>query len=252
HTPATAPNGMVGLELLSGGENAVSVAIVDLNMPVMDGFSVVPAIHQGDPTIQCIILTGHGSLETGIQTVREQVYDYVTKSISLSDLDRVVRRAAEYARLLREKEAALTALARRSEELAASVEALKEAQDRMVRTQNAALMGQLAEGLRHELGNALTVVRLNMNLLTHYRTDAERFQRHMESMEQSMFDMERITLALRYLPSAEMEEGELLDLAELVTQAASEAEEAQPTRDVLFSLDLDRPALIRGAAFQIL
>src|SRR5215831_9292828 len=122
HTPATAPNGMVGLELLRGGENAISVAIVDLNMPVMDGFAVVRAIHQVDPTIQCIILTGHGSLETAIEAVREQVYDYVTKSISLTDLDRVVRRAAEYARLLREKEAAVTALARRSDELAASVE----------------------------------------------------------------------------------------------------------------------------------
>ena len=59
---------------------------------------------------------------------------------------------------------------------------LHETRARLLRTGNAALMGQLAEGLRHELGNALTVIRLNINLVTYYRDDPDRFNQHMKSL----------------------------------------------------------------------
>jgi two-component system, NtrC family, C4-dicarboxylate transport sensor histidine kinase DctB len=143
-------------------------------------------------------------------------------------------------------------LATRSEELAASLEALREAQGRLIRTANAALMGQLAEGLRHELGNALTIIRLNMNLLTYYRNDPERFARHMTSLGQGVQAIERIAFGLRYFPTLDADEAEVLSLSQIVRQAASQAQQAHATRSANVHLDLPDTAMMRGSVFQLL
>ncbi len=250
YSPITALDGPTALSLLP--ENDILVAIVDLNLPIMGGLEVARAIRQYDPTIQCIVLTGHASLESAIQALHEQLYDYIAKPVSMVDLARILDRAVELTRLLRHKRDADAMLAARSEELAASLEALHEAQGRLIRTANATLMGQLAEGLRHELGNALTNIRLNMNLLEYYRADPERFARHMASLEQGVRAIERIAFALRYFPTFDGEEGESLDLSQIVRQASSQAQQSHQTSSANFRLDLAEPALARGSGFQLM
>jgi two-component system C4-dicarboxylate transport sensor histidine kinase DctB len=221
-------------------------------MPGMSGLEVARAIRDYDSTIQCIVLTGHASLESAVQALREQVYDYIGKPVSITDLARIVGRAAEHARLLRRKRETDAELAARSQELASSLEALRDAEGRLVRTENAALMGQLAEGLRHELGNALTIIRLNMNLLAYYREDPERFARHMASLGQGVQAIERIALALRFFPTTDGDDGELLDLAAVIRQSANEALQAHETRSASVHFDLVEPAPVRGSLFQLI
>src|SRR6185436_19131086 len=91
-----APDGPSALRLLA--ETNVVVAIVDLNMPFMNGLEVARAIRQHDATIQCIMLTGHASLESAVQALREQVYDYLAKPVSMLDLAHIVGRAVEHVR----------------------------------------------------------------------------------------------------------------------------------------------------------
>src|SRR4030042_2331578 len=95
-------------------QSDVLIAVVDWHMPGMSGLELRRAIRQHDPTIQCIVLTGYGSMEIAVQALREHVYDYLAKPASLNDLSRVVGRAIEHRRLLRHKQRSDAALARQT------------------------------------------------------------------------------------------------------------------------------------------
>src|SRR5258706_5710636 len=75
--------------------NNIIVGVIDLHLPGISGLELLREIHAQDSTIQCILLTGHGSMETAIEALREQAYDYIIKSSSLDSVERVIVRAAE-------------------------------------------------------------------------------------------------------------------------------------------------------------
>jgi DNA-binding response OmpR family regulator len=71
-----------------GGEQAVQLLerqafdllLTDLKMPGIDGMQVVEAARQRQPDVAIIVLTGHGSLETAIDGLHQQIFDYVLKT----------------------------------------------------------------------------------------------------------------------------------------------------------------------------
>lgn len=250
HQTVPASSGGAALGLLQA--NQFDAAILDLHLPDMSGMELLRAIRERDITIQCILLTGFGTIETAVQALRQGAYDYLVKTAGFSEVTRAVMHAIEHGRLLREKQATDANLERRSQELATTLEALHETRARLLRTGNAALMGQLAEGLRHELGNALTVIRLNINLVTYYREDPARFSQHMNSLEQGVQAIERITMALRYFPTDSARTGEVIDLVRVLRHAVREAEQAHPDFTGNLVLNLPDSASVFGTQFQLL
>jgi C4-dicarboxylate-specific signal transduction histidine kinase len=250
HQVATAANGTIALRLIE--DQVFDAGILDLHLPDMSGIELLKAIHARDAALPCILLTGFGTIETAVEALRQGAYDYLTKTAGFSEVSRAVTHAIEHGRLLREKQVADAILERRSQELSTTLDALHETRARLLRTGNAALMGQLAEGLRHELGNALTVIRLNINLVTHYRNDLERFNQHMTSLEQGVQAIERITMALRYFPTDSARTGEVIDLVKVLRHAAREAQQAHPEFTGTLVLDLPDTASVFGTQFQLL
>jgi len=90
---ASASNGPDALKLLEGQE--FDVAILDVRMPGMDGMELLRAIRARHPLTEVIMLTGHASLETGMQGMNLGAYDYVLKPADFDELLDKVRRAAE-------------------------------------------------------------------------------------------------------------------------------------------------------------
>jgi DNA-binding NtrC family response regulator len=60
------------------------VVVLDLRMPDMDGLDVLPQIKAFDPTIEVILLSGHGSFEDGITGMELGAYDYIIKPVDLN------------------------------------------------------------------------------------------------------------------------------------------------------------------------
>jgi len=54
--------------------------LTDLKMPGMDGMQVVVAAQQRQPDLAIIILTGHGSLATAVEGLRQGIFDYLLKT----------------------------------------------------------------------------------------------------------------------------------------------------------------------------
>lgn len=65
-------------------EHPVDVIVLDIKMPDMDGIETLSEIKKIDPSIEVIMLTGHGTIDSAIEGMRLGAYDYIMKP---SDLD---------------------------------------------------------------------------------------------------------------------------------------------------------------------
>lgn len=80
-----APSGETALELIKN--KFFDVVILDIKMPGgMDGIETLREIKKIRPLTEVILLTGHGSMETSIEGLRQGAFDYLLKPIKLEEL----------------------------------------------------------------------------------------------------------------------------------------------------------------------
>ena len=78
------------------------LALLDIKMPGMDGLELQRKIHEVDPEIIIIIMTGYASVETAVQALKDGAYDYIMKPFDPDDLAHVVAKALEHRRTQKE------------------------------------------------------------------------------------------------------------------------------------------------------
>ena len=76
-------------------EQSFDVVILDVRMPGMDGIETLKEIKKKSPLTEVIMLTGHGSVESGIQGMQLGAFDYVIKPADFEELLEKVNQAAE-------------------------------------------------------------------------------------------------------------------------------------------------------------
>jgi two-component system OmpR family response regulator len=94
-------SGAAALDLL--GREEFDVVILDVMMPAMDGIETLKRIKDLRPFTEVIMLTGHGSVESGIQGMRHGAFDYIMKPAEIDDLLVKIREAYERIRLHKER-----------------------------------------------------------------------------------------------------------------------------------------------------
>jgi putative two-component system response regulator len=98
-----AANGQEGLDALIANREAVQAVVVDLNMPVMDGYSFIRHAVNEAPEVPIIVLSGVGIVEDALSAMRMGAWDFITKPLhNLNILDYTLEKVFERARLLRE------------------------------------------------------------------------------------------------------------------------------------------------------
>lgn len=95
-------NGQEGLDRLSE-DDSIEVVILDIKMPVMDGMTALKEIKIKHPLVEVIMLTGHATVETGIDGMKEGAFDYLMKPCDMEQLIAKVQEAAERKRRHEEK-----------------------------------------------------------------------------------------------------------------------------------------------------
>jgi len=85
------------------------VALLDIKMRGTDGIELQRRIHEIDPQITVIMMTGYASVETAVAALKNGAYDYVTKPLDPDEIAHLVKKALAHKRteeenvLLREK-----------------------------------------------------------------------------------------------------------------------------------------------------
>ena len=74
-------------------EGRFDVVLLDVKMPGLDGIAVLREIKKREPNTEVIMLTGHATLTSGTQAMREGAYDYLMKPCDIEDLTEKLREA---------------------------------------------------------------------------------------------------------------------------------------------------------------
>ena len=89
----TAFNGFQALEAVRSSADAFDVAVLDVKMPGLDGMATLKAIKKHSPETEVIMLTGHATLNSGIEALREGAFDYLMKPCDIEDLSTKISEA---------------------------------------------------------------------------------------------------------------------------------------------------------------
>ena len=81
----------------------IDVVLLDVKMPGMDGIETLRQIRQRTPLIEVVLLTGHASVDSGIEGMKLGAFDYLMKPIELDPLVDKLADAYEKKRLHEEK-----------------------------------------------------------------------------------------------------------------------------------------------------
>ncbi|MGB5227541.1 MAG: sigma-54 dependent transcriptional regulator [Eudoraea sp.] len=95
-----AEDGSIGLEMIK--KKDYDLALCDIKMPKMDGVEVLQAAKKIRPEIPFVMISGHGDLDTAVNTMRLGAFDYISKPPDLNRLLTTVRNALDKKELVRE------------------------------------------------------------------------------------------------------------------------------------------------------
>jgi DNA-binding NtrC family response regulator len=93
----TAPDGRQALEILAG--SPVDCVLLDLEMPVMDGFEVLRALERKGSQVPVIVYTGTGNYDRCIQAIRLGAYGFIDKAEPMPRVVHEIESALERRRL---------------------------------------------------------------------------------------------------------------------------------------------------------
>lgn len=93
-----AVDGQEGLEKIKNSD--YDLVLCDIKMPKMDGVEVLEAAKKIKPEIPIVMISGHGDMETAINTMRLGAFDYISKPPDLNRLLNTVRNALDRKQLI--------------------------------------------------------------------------------------------------------------------------------------------------------
>lgn len=96
-----AESGQKALEIIKS--SPIDVVLLDVKMPGMDGIETLRQIRVLKPLVEVVLLTGHASVESGIEGMKLGAFDYLMKPIELEPLLEKLGFAYEKKRLHQEK-----------------------------------------------------------------------------------------------------------------------------------------------------
>jgi DNA-binding NtrC family response regulator len=99
---STTNSGADALELVD--DETFDVVVLDLKMPGIDGLEALKRIKKRRPDIQVVLLTGHATVEQGVEAIKEGALEFLEKPIDLTSLTDTIHRAKATKMVLVENE----------------------------------------------------------------------------------------------------------------------------------------------------
>ena len=106
-----AHHGEEALRMLAA-DPAIELMLLDINMPVMDGLTVLSHLHDRQTAVKAIIVSAYGDMANLRTAMNRGAFDFVTKPVDFGDLETTIRKTIADIFKLREMEAARAAAER--------------------------------------------------------------------------------------------------------------------------------------------
>ncbi|HBB35798.1 MAG TPA: hybrid sensor histidine kinase/response regulator [Cyanobacteria bacterium UBA8803] len=160
-----ARNGQEALEILKS-DRPIDMVLTDINMPEMDGLTLLDKLHEIDVNIKAVVISAYGDMKNIRTAMNSGAFDFITKPINFEDLNTTINKTLTYVKQIRE-----------------TVKQLQQAQLQLIQSEKMATLGQLVAGVAHEINNPLSCIagyagistEAVKNLLEHLRLYQEKF-----------------------------------------------------------------------------
>jgi DNA-binding NtrC family response regulator len=93
HQVQTAENGIIALELIK--KETFNIIFCDIKMPEMDGIEVLKKIKETHYDIPVIMISGHGNIETAVESIKIGAFDYIEKPLDLNRILITIKNASD-------------------------------------------------------------------------------------------------------------------------------------------------------------
>jgi len=129
-----AEDGLAGIEKIKNDD--FDLILCDIKMPKMDGVEVLEAVKKIKPEIPIVMISGHGDLDTAVNTMRLGAFDYISKPPDLNRLLNTVRNALDRKELVVENKILKKKVSKKYEMIgdSASISQIKEIIDKVAPT----------------------------------------------------------------------------------------------------------------------
>jgi len=95
-----AEDGAIGIEKVAA--NKYDLVLCDIKMPKKDGLEVLTHILENHPEVPVVMISGHGTIETAVDAIKQGAFDYIAKPLDLNRLLITVRNALDKGVLVEE------------------------------------------------------------------------------------------------------------------------------------------------------
>ncbi len=95
----TGQDGEIAIRMID--QDYYDVALIDLNMPKVDGMSVLKYLVEHSPDSIGIILTGYATIKNAVEAMKAGAFDYLSKPVKMDEVLMVIKRALELSNLKR-------------------------------------------------------------------------------------------------------------------------------------------------------
>jgi signal transduction histidine kinase len=212
------------------------VILLDLGLPDSQGLATFTKVYAQAPDVPIVILTGLNDTEQAVRAVKAGAEDYLVKGEFGSGL---IVRSIRYAIERKQAEEALQNYNVHLEtEVTERTRELREAQERLIRQEKLAVLGQLAGGVSHELRNPLAVIKNSVYYLKLVQPEAnEKIKQYHAMIDDEVRNAERIITDLLDFARVKSVDREPVSVPELLRRVL----ERFPVPDSV-TVSLDFPA----------
>lgn len=227
---AAVHNGQEGLDFVK--KNPLDLVLIDVKIPGISGLDLIKLIHEVDPEIICIIITGYATVEMAVSAIKEGAYDFLTKPFTFDTLLLAVNQGLERRSLSQKakKAARAEAEARRLGDEKARLEDLNQAKAQFIRL------------VTHELQSPVSAVENYLKLILGGYVPEDKEE---EILRKCIVrtEEERMLIAdlleLGHLEVVDSFQPEPVNLYKTLVKILSECSEAAEEKELKITLDTD-------------
>ncbi|MCC7207353.1 MAG: response regulator [Anaerolineae bacterium] len=249
HAVVEAQNAREALGLLAVGADQstppIDLVITDVWMPGMSGLDLLKAIQTRYPDLPVAMISARATLSSSLEAINEGAFAYITKPFRAEEVEKVVARGLEK-----------VAEARRRKELAEYTKRLSMLERKLTDLGEHAwgvpqeVVSELFVGLRHELGNMATAIKLNLEVINDRNLAPDELRENLDDLQATVDDLVALLARFKEYPDPGRV-AEPIDLRDTISSAV-DAAQGRPAPRVPIHVDLpDDELIVYGAPSEL-